>query len=302
MKRNHTMLFIGAALIALLMGSCDTLFTNQFQTLGLGQVSLQMITDAVTNGDANAIIGDSGITGGEVSPSFLAAATANPQTAADVKQLLQETIDSGTATPETVQAAEILIIEIDLELTGGNNFIDNITSAMGSIDFNSFSFSSGDPSDLNALLAALFPPKGSKALPVGYTDTEIALMIDTIRTMGEVGNTLDNLIASLQSNGYLVQGISAGRIAEIGIIATALQSIEPATLSEYTTTGAALTALIVALSDGTPADPTSYIQGVLGASLDDLMITIVNDPKVISLCSAAGWDLAALMAQFRMGA
>lgn len=51
MKRNHTMLFIGAALIALLMGSCDALFTNQFKAVGLGQPTAEQLAQQAQSED-----------------------------------------------------------------------------------------------------------------------------------------------------------------------------------------------------------------------------------------------------------
>lgn len=43
MKRNHIVLFLGAVLIAVLMGSCDALFTNQFKAAGLGQPTTEQL-------------------------------------------------------------------------------------------------------------------------------------------------------------------------------------------------------------------------------------------------------------------
>lgn len=51
MKRNHMMLFIGAALIALLMGSCDALFTNQFKAAGLGQPTSEQLEQQAQSED-----------------------------------------------------------------------------------------------------------------------------------------------------------------------------------------------------------------------------------------------------------
>lgn len=289
MKRNHTMLFIGAALIALLMGSCDTLFTNQFETLGLGQVSLQMIEDAVAGG-TDAIIAESGLEEGGISPSFLAAATATEDTANEVKAVLQATVNDPAALPEEKQAAQVLLIEIELEMNGGNDLIDNIVVAIGGIDFNNFNM--GDPSDLANLLSSLFPPKGAKVLPEGWTVEQVAAVLDGL---AESQDRFEDLAQYLVDGGYSVPGIDAGRIAQVGTIANILSRVgfvSPA----YTSIGDALAHLIDAITDS--IDPEhfpyqTYIQ-VPPTLIDD----IKADTALQDLFSAAGLDLVALLDTF----
>ncbi|MFA6366177.1 MAG: hypothetical protein WCX13_03195 [Candidatus Hydrogenedentales bacterium] len=277
MKRNHMMLFIGAALIALLMGSCDTLFTNQFQTLGLGQVSYQMIQDAVAGG-TGAIIAQSGLEEGGISPSFLAAATATEDTADEVKAVLQATVNNPAAPPEEKQAAQVLIIEIELEMNGGNDLIDNIVGAIGTIDFNNFSLSNS--SDLASLLSSLFPAKGAKVLPEGWDQAQIAAVLDGIANSE---GRFSDLAQFLVAGNYSVPGIDAARLAQVGTIANILSRIGHAT---YPTIGAALADLIDDVTGfagpGTfPYD--TYIQ-VPSSLMDD----IKADPELRSLFGAAG--------------
>lgn len=289
MKRNHTMLFIGAALIALLMGSCDTLFTNQFETLGLGQVSLQMIEDAVAGG-TDAIIAESGLEEGGISPSFLAAATATPETANEVKAVLQETVDNPAASDEEKQAAQVLIIEIELEMNGGNDLIDNIVVAIGGIDFNNFNM--GDPSDLANLLASLFPPKGAKVLPEGWTVEQVAAVLDGL---AESQDRFEDLAQYLVDGGYSVPGIDAGRIAQVGTIAYILSQVGFITPA-YTSIGDALAHLIDDVTDS--IDPEhfpyqTYIQ-VPPTLIDDMKA----DLALQDLFTAAGLNLVELLDTF----
>lgn len=289
MKRNHTMLFIGAALIALLMGSCDTLFTNQFETLGLGQVSLQMIEDAI-DGGTDAIIAESGLEEGGISPSFLAAATATPETANEVKAVLQETVDDTSAPPEERQAAQVLIIEIELEMNGGNDLIDNIVGAIGGIDFSSFNM--GNPSDLANLLSSLFPPKGVRALPAGWTVDQVAAVLDGIAASQD---RFADLVTFMGDSGYSVPGIDAGRLAQVGTIAYILSQVGFITPT-YTSIGDALANLINDVTDS--FDPEHfpfelYIQ-VPTTLIDDMKA----DPALQELFTAAGLDLVALLNTF----
>jgi len=291
MKRNHTMLFIGAALIALLMGSCDTLFTNQFETLGLGQVSLQMIEDAVAGG-TDAIIAESGLEEGGISPSFLAAATATPETAKLVTDELQATVDDPAAPPEEKQAAQVLLIEIELEMNGGNDLIDNIVVAIGGIDFNNFNM--GDPSDLANLLSSLFPPKGAKVLPEGWTVEQVAAVLDGL---AESQDRFEDLAQYLVDGGYSVPGIDAGRIAQVGTIANILSRIDYVdTTFTFTSIGQALANLINDVTDS--IDPEhfpyqAYIQ-VPPTLIDD----IKADLALQDLFTAAGLNLVELLDTF----
>ncbi len=51
MKRTKTAVFLSAFLIAILMGSCDALFENQFKALGLGQPSEDEIAEQAASSD-----------------------------------------------------------------------------------------------------------------------------------------------------------------------------------------------------------------------------------------------------------
>jgi len=287
MKRNHTMLFIGAALIALLMGSCDTLFTNQFETLGLGQVSLQMIEDAVAGG-TDAIIAESGLEEGGISPSFLAAATATEDTANEVKAVLQATVNDPAALPEEKQAAQVLLIEIELEMNGGNDLIDNIVVAIGGIDIDGFSIT--NPSDLASLLSSLFPPKGAKVLPEGWDQAQVAAVLDGI---ADSQDRFADLAQYLVDGGYSVPGIDAGRLAQVGTIANILSRVGHVA---YPTIGAALADLIDDITDS--LDPEHFLFEPYIQVPNDLVDQLENDLALQDLFTAAGLDLVAILNAF----
>jgi hypothetical protein len=223
MKVRNIALALGAAALILLMGSCDALFSNQFKTWGLGQVTNATINEALDNDDITAILEQSGLEDGGISDSFLNAATQDEETAEAVKTLLQETIDDPEAEPETVQAAQVLIIEIELEMTGGNDFIGNIVDAISTLDFDNLDFS--DPSTITDLFAALFPSRDAKTLPDGWTRADIAELINNV---ADLGTNIDDLIATFQEvgNQFLPNGVDTGWIAQVGAVVRILNLVE----------------------------------------------------------------------------
>lgn len=291
MKRNHIGALLGAVLVVAILGSCDAMFTNQFQTWRLGQVNQDTLLAAANSGDVATLIAESGLTSGEgVSPSFLAAATSNAETANEIKTVLQDTVDDPAATPEEKQAAEVLLIEIELEMNGGNDLIDNIVVAIGGIDFKNFNI--GNPSDLANLLSSLFPAKGIRALPSGWTVDQVAAVLDGIAASQD---RFAELVQFMGDSGYSIPGIDAGRLAQVGTIANILSRVgfvSPA----YTSIGDALANLINDVTDS--LDPEHfpfelYIQ-VPPSLIDDMKA----DTGLQELFTAAGLDLVALLNTF----
>ena len=289
MKRNQIALLLGAVLIVMVMGSCDALFTNQFQTWRLGQVSQDSLVAAASDGDVATLIAESGLNSGEgVSPSFLAAATVDQATADAIVAALETAATDPGATPETVQASEALIVEIQLEVSGGKDFIDNIVTAIGTIDFNNFNPVS-NPTDLASLLSALFPARSAKTLPTGWSQADIAAVIDAI--VGVNGN-LQALAGTLTvDQQYLISGIDAAWLAQVGIIVAVLQQINFVTPT-YTSIGGALAAL---LDD---PDIAANYANYISVNPDTFLTNIQNNADLQALFTAAGLSLDDLLAMF----
>ncbi len=288
MKVRKIALVLGAVALILVLGSCDALFSNQFKTWGLGQVTNATINTAVTNGDVAAILEQSGLEEGGISDSFLNAATQDQETADAVKTLLQKTIDNAAANdtpPETVQAAQVLIIEIDLKMSGGDTFISNIVDAISTLDFNNLNFS--DPDTITNLFVKLFPSRTAKALPDGWTEVQIADLIDSVAGLN--GN-IQGLVATLDDPAvgrYLPNGIDPGWIAQVGAMVRILNLVEYNS-TRYASVGTALAALINAGTEPNAViEITDYITNA-GTLLD----AIVTDPGLNALMLAAGWDLS----------
>lgn len=283
MKVRNIALAFGAVALILLMGSCDALFSNQFQSWGLGQVTKATITDAVQNHDVAAILAQSGLEEGGISQSFLNAATQDQETADAVKTELQKAIADPATPPATVQAAQVLIIEIDLKMSGGDDFIGNIVDAISTLDFNNLNFS--DPATITNLFAALFPSKAAKTLPEGWTQADIAALIDNVAGLG--GN-IDDLIATFQAAGnqFLPSGVDVGWIAQVGAMVRILNLVQYN--PTYASRGAALADLI---DDGT-TDPNNIVIGNYITNSASLLDDIVDDSGLNALLLAAGWDLS----------
>jgi hypothetical protein len=282
MKRTHIAVFAGIVATTLLLGSCDALFTNQFKEFGLGQVTSQVLVDAIDQGDIDAIVSQSGLEQGEVSKSFIAAATQSEEVATQVVNALVAAINDPTTPPATVQASQALVIEIKLEMSGANNLIRNIVTAVAEIDFANFN-PLANTEDLTNLLRALFPPRDPKAIPDGWTEDEIADLIDEIVALN---GDLTAIGEHMEEYGQLIVGIDAGWFAQVGTIVSILNQVTP--LAPYTTTGEAIASIIA-----DPTDPGSKIE-ISDTILDD----VSGDTALQALFAAAGWNLADLIAMF----
>ncbi|MCX7026429.1 MAG: hypothetical protein NT061_02820 [Spirochaetes bacterium] len=288
MKRNHLALLAGIVVMALLASSCDTLFTNQFKALGLGQVASNTLSNAVANHDSDTILVASGFYSGAISPSFINAVTTDPTTAANVLAQLQTTVTT-SADPATVEAAEVLIVQIQLETSGAKTMIDNIVTAIGSVDFSTFNINS--PSDLNSLLMALFPPRaGRLALPTGWTSANISTVIDTLVRLD--GNIAD-LVRGFVNRAYRNSVVDAGWLAQVGIFITVLKSIS--FVSPYTTTGQAVAAM---MDDFDPDNTTNFDPMHYVTIPSHLLDQIKADAQLNALFFAAGMNLTDLFAGF----
>lgn len=295
MKRSRILLFAGLAALALLAMSCDTLFTNQFKVLGLGQVASDSLSQAAADGDSATIIAESGLSSGEISQSFIDAVVSSADTTTKVLTALQVTASDPQAAPETVEAAQVLIVQIALEASGAKTMIDNVVNAIATINFSTFDIN--NPSSLTELLAALFPARSGKTLPNGWTVSDVADIIDTLAGGGTLGadliGAIDGLATDLGGNGYVNANINGGWLAQVGTIVTVLRQLTP-TGNHGNTIGLALANLINEYATGT--DPTTYVTVPA-----DLLTQIQTDANLQALFTAAGMNLNDILATFGAG-
>jgi hypothetical protein len=288
MKRNHFALLLTLVAVALLATSCDTLFTNQFKVLGLGQVTSQTISTAVAQGDTATIIAQSGLSTGTISDSFIAAVTSSTETTAAVLSSLETTATTSTV-PATVEAAEVLIVQINLETSGAKTMIDNIVTAISSVNFAHFDVTNA--TDLNNLLTALFPPRsGRLTLPAGWTSANVATIVDVLISLDD---NFAVLVANLVGGQYLNSGVDAGWIAQVGTFISVLKRLTPK--ASYATTGAAVAKMIddFDLNNPTAINPSSYV-----TIPSTLLTDIKNDAQLSALFGAAGMNLTTILEGF----
>ncbi|MCE1195349.1 hypothetical protein LWX53_02480 [bacterium] len=264
MKVRNIALALGAAALVLLLGSCDALFSNQFKSWGLGQVTNATINTAVTDGNVAAILAQSGLEQGGISQSFLNAATQDQKTADDVKKLLTDT-----------------------KMSGGDDFIGNIVDAISTLDFNNVDFSK--PETITNLFAALFPSRTAKTLPTGWSRADIALLINNVAGLGA---DINGLIATFQANNneFLPAGVDTGWMAQVSAVVRILNAVAY-NGTNYPSLGDALAALI---DDGT-TDPNSIVIGNYITNSGTILDTIKSDAGLKALLKAAGWDLDQLI-------
>lgn len=280
MKRQNVVMLIMVALVIGLMGSCDALFENQFKLAGLGQVAGEDLADS----DAASLIEQSGLEGTGISESFIEAALSDPVVTAEILATLDAVANDPESPPEVVQAAEAIIIEIQLVESGGKEFIDNIVEAIATIDFETFDLS--DPDTLSNLLAALFP---ARSLPAGWTQADIALVINSIY---DLNDNFINLIDSIDESGlFVANGIDAGWLAQVGAMVTILHEVTPLYGAGVNppNIGDSLAALIEF-----PEDYADYIS----FDPDTIADSILGNPNLLALFEAAGLDIEELMAGF----
>ena len=291
MKRSSFALFLTLIAVALLATSCDTLFTNQFKVLGLGQVASNTLSNAVTNGDTGTIIAESGIDTGAISDSFITAVTSSTETTKAVLDQLQTTVDNPATPPATVEAAEVLIVQIQLEASGAKTMIDNIVAAISTFDFTPANFNINNPQNLSDLLAALFPARsGRLTLPAGWTAGEVGTIIDTLVSLDD---DLAALIAGMVGGQYINSGVDAGWLAQVGTFIRVLKRLSPVNPAE--TLGTAIARLITDFNIAAPllTNPLLYIN-VPADLVNDLKV----DVRLNALFAAAGMNLTDLLAGF----
>lgn len=182
-KFSFPRLVLAIALLSLTPWSCDTLYSNQFAVLGLGQIDAgevkAAIVGAVANEDPGVLIENSGIKEMGVTGTFLQAVAESGQRDG-VVDLLRTVADDPLEPLPTREAAAVIVVEILIQESGEAEFLDNLVSSALGFDFEGFDFSNHE--DLSRLLAALLP-SGAKQVtyPEGWNDSRIIAFFDGLR-------------------------------------------------------------------------------------------------------------------------
>ena len=124
MRRRYGAYAALLAIFVLLFSGCDALISNAFKEANLGQPSAEKIKEA----DAATLLEDSGISTGFVSDAFIETIVNNDETMAAVLATLNTTVTEGTA--EEAQAAQALILNIELADSGADEILDNVNTSI----------------------------------------------------------------------------------------------------------------------------------------------------------------------------
>jgi hypothetical protein len=273
MKHMKKLVLFGSILLTLVMGSCDALFSNKFQELGLGQVDPAALAEA----DSDTLIAQSGINSGTISQSFIDAALADADTKAAV--VAELTTAAGSSDPEVAQTAQVLLIELELQDSGADEVVGSIGSVIDVI-MNDDNFDPSTPEDLNALIDALVPDS------LAGDDASLAAVFDALGALGGAGGAIDDFGAALVADGGLQNdNIDASSVAQTAVLASVIAILQPgAGAPPGATTGEAL---VAALND--PANFNNYVS-IPDSDLDGTsdLEELSSDPNLAAILDAGG--------------
>ncbi|HAP56084.1 MAG TPA: hypothetical protein DCQ16_09450 [Spirochaetaceae bacterium] len=260
MKHMKKLALFCSILLTLVMGSCDALFSNKFQELGLGQVD----SAALATANSETLFAQSGINSGTISQSFIDAALKDDTTKAAVVAELSTA--AGDTDPKVAQTAQALLIEIKLQDTGAKQVVNNMG---GLLDL----FMGEDKPDpktnegMNAIVDTLVPPD--------LSDGDLAKVLNDLKDLAN--NEIKDFGTNLSGNGLQNDNIDTAGIAQTAVLATIVATLAPADPS--VSIGEAL----VAAMNDSPENFGTYVTVPLGG-LDSL----TTDADLTAIFNAAG--------------
>lgn len=265
MRKKHVAYFSLLIIVALLFSGCDAMITNAYKTMNLGQPDPEILKKE----DVSTLIEQSGISSGTVSDSFIEAVISDEATKDAIIAKLEEVVDSGE--PEDAQAAQALIIEIEIADLGADELIDSFNEALPNLASLEGSGNGPAVGDIIDLLI----PQNLQDNPEQLSD----LIDDLVASdLDEQIATLANLIGTDEEGkaDLVFEGLDYGTMAQTAALILIVQNIEP--VDESQSAGEAVVAALEALQgDG---DPAAFI------SLDS--DTLTNNPDLAVLFDAAG--------------
>lgn len=265
MRKKFGAYFALITIVVLLFAGCDALISNAYKSLNLGQPDPEKLKKE----DAPTLIEQSGISSGTLSVSFIEAVISDEATKDAIIAKLEEVVDSGE--PEDAQAAQALIIEIEIADLGADELIDSFNEALPNLASLEGSGNGPAVGDIIDLLI----PQNLQDNPEQLSD----LIDDLVASdLDEQIATLANLIGTDEEGkaDLVFEGLDYGTMAQTAALILIVQNIEP--VDESQSAGEAVVAALEALQgDG---DPAAFI------SLDS--DTLTNNPDLAVLFDAAG--------------
>jgi len=253
--------------VSLLFFGCDALISNAYKTMNLGQPDPAKLK----NDDASALLEKSGVSSGVVSDAFIKAVISSTETKEEVIAKLEAVINDPGTPAETAQAAQTLIIDIEIADIGADILIDGFNEALSKLA----SLGGGDTEPEVADIIDLLIPESLK-----NDSKQLEDIIDNLANSDLASQiaTLANLIGTDEEGkaDNVVENLDYGTIAQTAVLILIVQNIEPTDPEQ--TPGQAVVAALEALNTG--GDPGQFIS----LNKDDL----TSNADLPILFSAAG--------------
>jgi len=206
MRRRYGAYAALLAIFVLLFSGCDALISNAFKEANLGQPSAEKLKEA----DAATLLEDSGISTGLVSEAVIDTIISDEATMAAVLATLNTTVNEGTA--EEAQAAQVLILNIELAASEADEIIDNVNTSIGEVT-ELLETPEGVDVDYAALIDVLLPDTDNLA--------------DIIDDLGTLTTDYDALAASIAENGNTLDQSVVADIALSALLSVVVSNSEP---------------------------------------------------------------------------
>ncbi len=268
MRKKFVAYFALIAIVALLFAGCDALISNAYKSLNLGQPD----PGKLKKEDAPTLIEQSGISSGTLSDSFIEAVISDEATKDAIIDTLENVVGNPETPAETAQAAQALIIEIEIADLGADELIDSFNEALPNLA----SLGGGENGPAVGDIIDLLIPQNLQ----DNSEQLVDLINDLVESdLDEQIATLANLIGT-DENGdadSVVEGLDYGTMAQTAVLILIVQNIEPT--DENQSPGEAVVAALEALQTGV-GDPADFI------SLNS--DTLTNNPDLAVLFDAAG--------------
>lgn len=232
------------------------------------------------------------------SDSFLDAVTKDETAVAEITAYLEDIYTDTTVEEETRVSAAVLAADLDLAVTGGDEFINNVFNALTDIQgFFAGTETVSETTTIATILAALLPAEIAQETDPAVKEVAFTDLLTGLITAGEIYLTLgDSIITDpAQADAATVYADITGGVVMNAIVAGLITSVvDTMLLPDYQEPAVAAGVLLGLLQDiqnGVEPDTT-------GINLSADMSTVLSDLTYLeNIALAAGADLSSLLGE-----
>ena len=248
--------------VSLLFFGCDALISNAYKTMNLGQPDPEKIAQK----NADVIIEESGITSEQgLSLEYVKKIAKDDNAKKAVLEKLSDVVNSPSATAEEKQAAQALIIDIELSSIDADIVAKNVNLALGDI----LATEGVKPADV---IDKIFPEELSS------NETKLAEFVDNLAALGGDVDTLAQIID--ENDKTAAEGLDIATIAQTAAIIKFVDIVEPAGYTK----GEAVAKAVMELKANPDADVSQYF------TEEPDLGSLKNDASLATLFEASGID------------